>query len=292
MPTFLASRVDSRISSTRLAKKVGIKVRYFMMLGNRGETRATFEETLRFLERAKPHEYVFSCLSVYPGTRDFTDAEKAGWLDRKTYFTDDFQELKTPFDSSVQDTEFLTAWFSKNHGLRTSHKDGVAEYRAILDELGDYHAAHMDLGAAYFEAGELDLAETHVLRALELGYPLPGLAKNHLACIAKERGDLDGMMSHFSDAAKTDPQHWVLIQNVQKARAWFKAEGPKTGAPLELIARHDFQLLERTMQPTLPGPLSEDFADWSKAPTPIEGPVVKTPEMEGSKKGLRLPVAR
>jgi len=30
----------------------------------RGETRETFAETLRFLERAKPHEYVFSCLSI------------------------------------------------------------------------------------------------------------------------------------------------------------------------------------------------------------------------------------
>ena len=57
------------------------------MLGNRGETRETFHETLAFLERAQPHQYIFSCLSIYPGTRDFHDAEKAGWLDREVYFT-------------------------------------------------------------------------------------------------------------------------------------------------------------------------------------------------------------
>src|SRR6185369_7095546 len=62
--------VDKIIESTDLAKKYGIKVRYYMMLGNRGETAKTFRETLAFLERARPHEYVFSCLSIYPGTRD------------------------------------------------------------------------------------------------------------------------------------------------------------------------------------------------------------------------------
>ena len=70
--------VDEIIESTELAKKYGIKVRYYMMLGNRGETRETFDETLRFLERAKPHQYIFACLSVYPGTRDYDAAVEAG----------------------------------------------------------------------------------------------------------------------------------------------------------------------------------------------------------------------
>jgi hypothetical protein len=116
----------------------------------------------------------------------------------------------------------------------------------------------MDLGAAYYHAGDLERAETHVKRAQDLGYPCPGLALNHLACIAKARGDLDAMMDLFSLAAKTDPQHYVLIQNVNAARAWFKQNGPSRGLPLALQVRHDFQLLERTMQPTLPGPLPID----------------------------------
>ena len=82
---------------------------------------------------------------------------------------------------------------------------------------------------------------------------------------------------------------FVLIQNVQRARAWFKADGPTTGAPLPLVARHDFQLLERTLQPTLPGPLPADFAAWAgddagAEPAPT---YVKTPEMEGSRHELR-----
>jgi radical SAM superfamily enzyme YgiQ (UPF0313 family) len=283
------------LESTRLAQKYGIKVRYYMMLGNRGDDAESFRETLAFLDRAQPHEYIFSCLSVYPGTKDFDLAEK-DWLDRNVYFTQTFQELKTPFDASPEDTALMNEWFSRNSGLRTMRKESAADFAAILERLGEHHAAHMDLGAALYHEGKLAEAERHVRRALELGYPLPGLAWNHLACIAKARGDLDGMMDAFTTAAKLDPQHWVLRQNVEAARAWFKAGGAAPGArvPLNLVVRHDFQLLERTVQPTLPGPLPEDWRTWQAplAPSP-EGAPIKTPEQEGSAKGLgprRLPL--
>lgn len=275
------------LASTELAKKVGIKVRYYMMLGNRGETADTFRETLAFLERAQPHEYIFSCLSIYPGTRDFDDAEKAGFVHRKVYFEGTFQELKMPFDATDEDTAVMNEWFSKNSGLRSNPPPTSADYRAVLERLGDYHAAHLDLAGALYREGDLKGAEHHVRRALELDYPCPGIAYNYLACIAKARSDYEGMMEAFSTAAKVDPQHWVLIKNVNAAREWFKAGGPAKRLPLELEARHDFQLLERTAQPTLPGPLPEDWATWSAplAPQPAAEPV-KTPEMEGSKHQL------
>jgi anaerobic magnesium-protoporphyrin IX monomethyl ester cyclase len=281
--------VDEILESTELAKKVGIRVRYYMMLGNRGETADTFRETLAFLARARPHQYIFSCLSIYPGTRDFDEAEKAGWLDREVYFTGKFQELKTPFDASEADTEIMNRWFADNSGLRESFEETADDYRAILGRLGDYHAAHMDLAGALIRSGELEEGERHVRRALELGYPLPGLAYNYLACIGYARGDLDAMMKHFSHAAKIDPQHYVLIQNVNRARAWFKSEGPKKKLPLALTARHDFQLLERTVQPTLPGPLPPNFAEWTGHPmaaVPAEV-YLRTPDMEGSRSSLR-----
>jgi hypothetical protein len=284
-PKILASidkkiTVDKIIHSAELAKKYGIQVRFYMMLGNRGETAETFRETLAFLERAKPHQYLFSCLSIYPGTRDFEDAEKAGWLNRDVYFEGDFQELKTPYDATPEDAALMSEWFSHNSGVKEAYREGVAEYQAILERLGDHHAAHLDLGAAYLREGELgngevssrnlDAAERHVRRAMELGHPLPGLCLNHLACIAFARGDVQGMQDNFSDAARRDPQHWVLIQNVQAARAWFARGGPGKGLPLSLAAQHDFALLERNTQPALPGPLPDDFAVWTTPPAPRE----------------------
>ncbi len=278
---------DEIIRSTELAKKVGIKVRYYMMLGNRGETVESFRETLAFLERAKPHEYIFSCLSIYPGTRDFDEAEEQGWLDREIYFKERFQELKTPFDADEDTVRVMNEWFGSNSGLREVFRPSTADHRATLEYLGDYHAAHMDLAGALLEDGDLDGALLHVERARELGTPCPGLALNYLAVIAQKRGDYDAMMSFFSEAAKVDPQHYVLIRNINRARAWFKDDGVKKKLPLELEARHDFQLLERTMQPTLPGPLPVDYASWTAPLTPeAASHFVKTPDVEGSQKPL------
>lgn len=260
---------DEIVSATNLAKAVGIQVRYFMMLGNRGETRETFAATLRFLDQALPHQYVFSCLSVYPGTRDFQDAVRNGWLDPNIFFESDFQEYKTPFDADEETTQVLSDWFVEHRGVRQHYLEDVAAARAILDKVGDHHAAWVDLGGAHFRAFEFDEAARCMHRALELGYPVPGLALNYLAVIAYRQGDIQGMQKHFMTAAKTDPQHHVLIENVEKARAWFKERGYERGVPLELHARHDFQLLERTLQPTLPGPLPADFADFSAAPRPV-----------------------
>jgi len=277
----ILDKINKRITIAKIeeaaamAKRVGIQVRFYMMLGNRGETAATFRETLEFLARVKPHQYIFSCLTIYPGTEDFQQAEREKWLDREVYFSGDFQEFKVPFDATEQVTELLNSWFEQNKGLQDYYREGIAEYQAILAYLGDHHAAHLDLAGAYFRANQLELAETHVRRALALGTPVPGLALNYLACIAFSRGDVGGMQDHFLAAARLDPQHLVLIENVQAARAWFKAEGPKRGLPLNLVGKHDFQLFERTAQPALPGPLPEGFAIW-------DAPGEQPPEREAS----------
>lgn len=321
--------VDEIVTSTALAKKYGIKVRHYMMLGNRGETVESFQETLAFLERARPSEYVFSCLSIYPGTRDFAEAELVGhaerdesterasqgtgrrWLRREVFFEEPFQELKTPFDADEATVRVLNDWFRGHSGLQTIHRPDLAEYERIAAALGEpYHAAEMDLALGAYEAGDLDRATRHLDRAEELGYPHPGLLGNHRACIAYRRGDLDAMMDAFSLAAKVDPQHHVLLRNVERARRWFKEGGYARREPLDLVMRHDFQLFERTLQPMLPGPLPEDFALWDATraacrealPRPVERPADaveltfveeafgKSPEEEGSRAPLRTVV--
>lgn len=256
------------IEAANMAKKFGIHVRFYMMLGNRGETAETFYETLAFLERAKPHQYLFSCLSIYPGTVDFHDAEKAGWLDREVYFSENFQEYKTPFDATAETAQLMSEWFAENSGLRTIYQPDSAACRAILAELGDHHAAHLDLAGAYYREGHLELAAQHAERALDLGYPAPGLAHNYLACIAAAKHDLHALQNHLRKALHDDPYHRVVAENAERLRRWLVAKGPLTGAPLELEGSHDFELFEKTAQPTLPGKLPEDFADWPPAPEP------------------------
>jgi radical SAM superfamily enzyme YgiQ (UPF0313 family) len=278
--------VDDILESTELAKKYGIKLRYYMMLGNRGETEETFRQTLDFLATAKPHEYIFSCLSIYPGTRDFHDAEQAGWLDRKVFFEETFQELKIPFDASEGATRMMNDWFAGHAGLQVAYRESVAEEKAILARLGDFAPAHLDVAGACFAAGDVAEAELHARKALDLGHPLPGLCYNYLACAAVERGDYDAMMDLYSEAARRDPQHPVLIRNVNAARAWFKRGGPASG-PLRLEAQHDFRVLERTAQPTLPGPLPSDFARWEPND---DAAIAPTAEPTLARVGSQLPL--
>lgn len=248
--------------SLELAKRYGIKARFYMMLGSRGETAETFNETLEFLARTKPHQYLFSCLSIYPGTADFRDAEHAGAVTREDYFTGRFQELKIPFDASEADARLMNRWFAQNRGLHNAYQPSAAECEEVASRLGEHAAAELDLAAAHYREGKLHDAERWAHQALQHEHPCPGLVLNLLACIAHARGDLEAMKAIFLDAARRDPQHAVLIENVQKTRAWFASGGPSGSKTLVLSADHDFRLLERTLQPSLPGPLPKSFADF------------------------------
>jgi hypothetical protein len=255
--------VDQIVAAADLLRRYGIKARFYMMLGNRGETRATFEETLGFLDRARPHQTIFSCLSIYPGTQDFEDASSQGWLDAETYFTGNFQELKIPFDASPEDADFLNEWFRNNRGIRDCYVPTVEDLRAVSDALGQAHPpALVELAEALIEQGELDEAETLLETAERLRYAVPGLIYNARACIAQQRGDYAAMKDALVTAARLDPQHYVLLRNATAARAWFNAGGHASGKALTLQVRHDFTLFERTEQPTLPGPLPEGWNDW------------------------------
>ena len=250
--------------SANLLRKYGIKARFYMMLGNRGETLETFNETLEFLTRAKPHQYIFSCLSIYPGTHDYEDAVAKGWLDPEAYFTGTFQELKIPFDATADVASRLSDWFSHNHGLRDVYVPNTQDLRAVIAELGRPHPpALVELAEALIVDGQLEEAEQLLDEAERLNYPLPGLIYNARACIALRRGNWAAMKSAFVTAARVDPQHYLLLRNAAAARDWLNSGGPDYSAPPNLLVRHDFQLFERTEQPTLPGPLPENWHDWS-----------------------------
>lgn len=252
--------VEQIRESTELARRYGIRTRYYMMLGNRGETRQTFGETLEFLEAARPHQYIFSCLSIYPGTTDFDDAVKAGWLTPEVYFEGKFQELKAPFDASPELTRTMNQWFEDHRGVRVVYRPSIEDATSVLSALGtEHHAAHVDLASTLLDAGRLDQAELHLGRGLDLGYPAPGIIYNSLAVIAWRRGDFEGMKQQLVNAARVDPQHHVLLNNAKAARDWFSA-GCK--GSLRLEHDHDFLLYERTSQPMLPGPLPERWQDW------------------------------
>lgn len=239
------------IRTSELAKRYGLPTRYFMMMGNRGETAERFQESLRFLERARPHQFIFAALSIYPGTKDYDDLRRDGRIDPAVYFDGDFQELKEPYDASEHDRALMSAWFEGHSGIQTMYAPGVGECKAVSELLPGFWGAELDLGAAYYREGQLGLAVSHLHRCLELAHPLPGLVHNYLACVALAQNDIDGAIGELR-AAEVDPWHPVLMRNRQRVQGWL--ESGRRGR-LQLEAGHEFAIFERAVQPSLPGPL-------------------------------------
>jgi hypothetical protein len=86
-------------------------------------------------------------------------------------------------------------------------------------------------------------------------------------------------MDRFTAGVDADPQHHALLANVMATREWLARGGPSASEPLSLIARHELALLERTLQPTLPGPLPADFAEWTPAAPPRPVPPIRPEEI-------------
>jgi radical SAM superfamily enzyme YgiQ (UPF0313 family) len=75
----------------RDARRAGIMVHGCFMVGNRGETRATLEQTLRFALELEPDTVQFFPIMVYPGTEDYDWNREKGHL-----VSEDFSTWVTP----------------------------------------------------------------------------------------------------------------------------------------------------------------------------------------------------
>ncbi len=271
------------------------------MLGNRGETRADLPETLDFLERAKPHQYIFSCLSIYPGTHDFQDAERRRLArSRRVYFEGDFQELKVPFDASRTRRACSTTGSrpEPRPAARTTSRTSN-ECRAVLGRLGDHHAgAPRCRPAPTIREGELEPARIRCAAPSSSATPRRASPTTTWRCIARARGDLDGMKAAVLDrGAKTDPQHQVLIEQRRGgAGPGSRSEGRSaTCRSSSWVATTSSCSRSARRQPTLPGPLAEDFADFcgvARARAPAAGAAPRgerSPAPRQRERAYRLP---
>jgi len=238
---------------TQAAKKFGFQVRFYMMWGNRGETLATFQQSVDLIHAAQPNQVIFTLLSVYPGTEEFDLLRQEGVFTNDVFSTKDFMTLKCFLGRSADMDEM-----QKRVRQFENHLDfwdyGVEECRGILERLPNLHEAHMDLAGAYCRTGKPDLAEPHVHRALQMGYPLPGLAFNYLACIAAGKGDFDGAKAHLARAERSYP-HGVVLRNKRLLEDWLALGGPNSRQPLTLIAHNHFETVWLQQQPEKPVPV-------------------------------------
>jgi anaerobic magnesium-protoporphyrin IX monomethyl ester cyclase len=237
---------------TRLAKKYGFQIRYYLIGGNRGETLETFQETLDFIQQTQPHEIDMGPLEIYPGTEEFAIFKEQGG-DAELFFKGEFASLAQWPETPPGDKR-LWKLIEEQSGNRKMASYSVEELEEILSRLPDYPPAHVDLAGAYYRQGRYDKAEKHLHLALKLNYCSPGLVYNYLACIAAAKQEFSEIMVYLIKAYKCFP-HEIIEQNLRLLAQWHKEGGSQSGRPLELIADNLFERNVIVQQPEGPGPI-------------------------------------
>ncbi len=238
---------------TRAAKKFGLQVRFYMMAGNRGETVETFRQSLEFIATAKPNQFVFSQLHLYPGTEEFRLFEESGIVSNNFFFDRDFFCL-TCFAGRRKDADKITAWVKQLEGAKKCWNYSVADRADVIDRLPAQHSLHMDLCAAYLREKKPNRAEEQLQKAVDMQYFLPGLIDNQRACIAALRKDYKMALAHLEAAVRSYP-HQVVLKNLKRLQTWMNGESTGSHRPPSLAVDDGFETACVWYQPEFPDPL-------------------------------------
>ncbi len=258
--TVILKNINKRLSLDRLfevtqaAKKYGIQTRYYMMAGNRGETRETFCQSLDFINKAKPNQFVFSQLHLYPGTEEFDIFMRHGLVSPEIFFTRNFFCL-TCFAGDKADEKHIRNSLAAISGVRNCWEYDAEDYRSALAMMPDMHSLHIGLSRACLREGKTDAAQWHLHRAVELGFFLPELVHNLYACIAAARTDIDGCRFHLDEAFAIHP-HRIVIENIERLASWLDGCDTQSGARLKLAPGDEFEGTFICRQPECPDAFS------------------------------------
>ncbi len=256
----ILKRLNKKISpasvreATRLARGVGLSVRYYMIAGSPGETMASLQRSLDFVRDAGPCEVIFNPFTLLPGTRDWEQAVHSGRYSVEYFFTDTFFELQPAALDSGSTGDELRDWLRANSGLRHVRHFTVEECREFVRMFPDLASAHLDLAEALLRNNDAATAEQTAFRALELNHPQPGLCRNLLACCALRQGRLQQALELLLAAAECGC-HSVVERNIAAAQRWAALGGPQSGVPLEFDCGTNFEISRPRRQPIGPGEL-------------------------------------
>ncbi len=244
--------LDTVLTATRTAQKYGLQVRYYLMVGNRGETWETFLESLAFIATARPNQYVFSQLHLYPGTEEFSLFCRQGTFTPDIYYHHDGPHL-TCFAGTRHDSDRIMAYLQKRAGVQVYRQFSSRACQRILARLPDLPWAHMDLAAAYIRERRFSLAEPHLEQASHQRFLFPGLILNARACIAAGGRAIETAEDLLMQAADCYP-HAVIINNLKRLSEWQSAKRYAGTAPLELDPGQGFETSHPCRPPESPEP--------------------------------------
>jgi tetratricopeptide (TPR) repeat protein len=246
--------LDAVRNATRLARGLGLQVRYYMIVGSPGESMATLRQSLDFIREAGPVEAIFNPFTLLPGTLEWTRAIQDSGYNPQCFFTDTFFELQPLAHDTGTDAAELRSWLLHNSGLQKIRRLSVHECREGVRLFPDLGLAHLDLADALLHAGDYEAAKQAARQALDNNHPLPGLCRNLTACAAARQGMLKEALEHLMSAAGQGC-HQIVERNIAAAQNWAAGGGPKSGLPLELVSYTGFEVSRLRRQPVGPGEL-------------------------------------
>lgn len=204
---------------TRSARKYGLQVRYYMIIGNRGESVDTIQQSIELIQAGRPN-FVFLCfLSFYPGTEEWKILQQREGLSAEFFFDNDFREFSVASGRNSQWLDLMTRIHCQIGGFGFDYT--IEEREAVAQLLPDLDCVHLELANAYLRAGHLDKAETALQRAEALGFPIEGMIDNQRACLALARGRIDDALSILVRAMEKLPAS-ILLGNLDTLQGWYR----------------------------------------------------------------------
>ena len=245
--------LDQLFDVTQSAKKYGIQTRYYMMAGNRGETLETFHQSLDFIRRARPNQFVFSQLHLYPGTEEFDIFMRHGLVSPEIFFTRNFFCL-TCFAGDKDDEKHIRKIFKRHFrgpgllGIRCCGLPGGLDPNAGNAFASCGHCAGLICGKAIRmpPSGICTAPSSWVFFCRDWSIIL-------YACIAAARNDIDGSRFHLDEAFAIHP-HQVVIENLERLESWLDSSDTQNSTPLKLAPGNGFESSFICRQPECPDP--------------------------------------
>jgi len=217
------------LEATRSAQKYGMHVRYYMILGSRGETPESIQQSAELIRTGRPNRYYSGALSFFPGTEDWAILREKQGLTPDVFFNNDFKELNIAINRQ-EEFQDVFLHFACDIGAIYGFDYTVEEREAVVERLPNLHSAHVELANAYLRAGRFDEAGSALNRAEELDFPIPNIIHNQRACIALARNDADGAIALLEHAIQCYP-HYVVEKNLRNLKTWIGTPVNNRGQP-------------------------------------------------------------
>jgi Flp pilus assembly protein TadD len=84
--------------------------------------------------------------------------------------------------------------------------EAIETYLRVVELAPDWIEAHINLGVAYYQLGQLSDAEAAFRSAVQLD-PLSGISHYNLGCTLEELGEFEEAIDHLQRAARAMPGH-------------------------------------------------------------------------------------